>query len=93
MADLLKNRAPRAPIKDTRTELGDLLDHFNDRLIGRDGKKPGHARIMGAFKKRGMLPIDVDGRVNLTDLYWLKGQCDGARNFGALFWHIMNKKE
>lgn len=83
--DLFNNYRIATPIKTRRTERGDLVTEFAERLNAERGeRKPltisGVAFLLSPF--------------NVSDLYLLLKKCNEAKSFSACFWYFSkpNKK-
>lgn len=84
LADLMKGR--ELPKKQKhRTERGDLLTYFHQRIKNKQGKEYRMAFIASKL-----------AHLELQDLYFLKSTCEDAQRrgkpFGAIFWWSIKVK-
>ena len=83
--DLLQTREPQKQEKSRRTERGDLITYFHERVLDKKGKS---FRIAFIATKLAHL--------SLQDLYYLKSTCEDAsrrgKPFGAIFWWSIKAK-
>ena len=82
----IKIELSRKMERDRRTERGELMKYFRERL------NPGR-------RQEGLPPITM-GRMGkllegipTKDLYYLKSVCDKARNFSTTFWYQLNPEK
>lgn len=78
-------RLKRSVSEDRKTERGELLLYFCERLNSgrlRDGLKPIAIGRMGKMLEK----------IPTKDLYYLKSVCDKAANFSKKFWWEINPK-
>ena len=83
--NLFNERYNFKPIKSHRTERGDLISYFTEKInAGRVGTK---------YKP---LPISSIGNLlkiyTTSDLYFLRMKCEKAKNFYATFWYFVKPK-
>jgi hypothetical protein len=86
IADLFGSRYNFQPVKSHRSERGDLLDFFTEKInAGRVGTKypPITKSSMG-----NLLSI-----YSTEDLYHLRIRCERAKNFTATFWYFCRPKQ
>lgn len=71
------------PVKSRRTERGDLITEFAERVNAERGERK---------------PLTVAGigymlsPFNVSDLYVLLKKCQDAKSFSACFWHFVKPK-
>lgn len=85
-AQLFSGYTLPVPLRSRRTERGDLISYFHERLSAHqkaEGRRVWSIKEMGYF-----LSIYPTG-----ELYVLRMKCDSAKNFCAcLLWHLFPKK-
>ena len=80
----MKRRGPNG--KDKRTERGELMKYFLEKLNAHrtaDGFKPMTMGHMGKLLQK----------IPTKDLYYLQSVCDKAENFSKKFWWEINPKK
>lgn len=85
IADILAQHAPKEPKATKRTERGDLITYFHQRLTDKKGKR----------FNIGFIATKL-AHLKLHDLYYLKSTCEDAERrgkpFGAIFWWSIKPK-
>lgn len=86
LGNLFGDRYKKPPAKDRKTERGELIRYFHDRINAtRDGK---------TFKKlkMGFFATKLS-HLSLQDLYYFKRVCDDAKDFSKYFWWSLDSKK
>lgn len=86
IGNLFGERCKQPPEKDRKTERGELIQYFHDRVNEtRDGKKYKKLK-MGFFAAKL-------SHLSLTDLYYFKRVCEDAKDFSKYFWWSLDEKK